>query len=185
MLLDLYSCFLIPAYTLLYAGGSRWFSTNFSVLAAGTVWRFFGCLSWGVLTGLYYLIMVRRIGRRLERSRLIDGLTAVACVTLVAALLLPYAPERLPRQAQMHVILAFSACVLMMLVLLLILLQLRGRLPGWGRLFRWWCTIAAVSLLLLAAAGKVTSVLEIWFVITTAQLVRAIWLHRTAEREIS
>ena len=33
LLLDLFACFLIPAYTLLFAGSRAWFSTNFSVIA--------------------------------------------------------------------------------------------------------------------------------------------------------
>ena len=32
-LIDLTACFLIPAYTLLFAGSRQWFSTNFSVIA--------------------------------------------------------------------------------------------------------------------------------------------------------
>ena len=31
--LDLFACFLIPAYTLLFAGSVEWFGTNFSVIA--------------------------------------------------------------------------------------------------------------------------------------------------------
>ena len=31
--LDFFACFLIPAYTLLFAGSVQWFGTNFSVIA--------------------------------------------------------------------------------------------------------------------------------------------------------
>ena len=33
-LLDLFACFLIPLYTLLFTHDTRWFTTNFSVIAA-------------------------------------------------------------------------------------------------------------------------------------------------------
>ena len=184
LIVDLYACFLIPAYTLLYAGGTKWFSTNFSVLATGTPVRFLSCLYWGVLLGAYYALMMVCIGRTMKRSALPGFLTVLACVCLVAALLLPYVPEQLPQEARMHVILSFSACVLMMLVLLLVLLQLRRQSPVCRRMLWYWAVIALVSGLLFFAAGKVTSLLEIWFVITTALLVRGLWLHRTAECEI-
>ena len=184
LIVDLYACFLIPAYTLLYAGGTKWFSTNFSVLATGTPARFLSCLYWGVLLGAYYAVMMVRIGRTMKRSALPGVLTVLACVCLVAALLLPYAPEQLPQEARLHVILSFSACALMMLVLLLILLQLYGRSAAYRRMLKYWAGIVSVSGLLFFAAGKVTSLVEIWFVITTALLIRGLWLQRTAECEI-
>ena len=36
-LLDLFACFLIPLYTLLFTHDTRWFTTNFSVIAEAAV----------------------------------------------------------------------------------------------------------------------------------------------------
>ena len=46
-LLDLFACFLIPLYTLLFTHDTRWFTTNFSVIAAArTAFSCGGCW-WG------------------------------------------------------------------------------------------------------------------------------------------
>lgn len=175
VLLDLYACFLIPSYTLLFAGGEHWLDTNFSVLSLVGVGQFRGFVLWGLLVAGYHLVLMVLICRSLKRHRAVGTLTVLACLALGGALLLPYAPQFLPGVAQAHIVLAFSACVLLMLALLLVLLRCRYRDLLWG-----WLAVAVVSGLLFAAAGKVSSALEIWFVITTALLVRALWLRRAA-----
>lgn len=46
-LVDFFACFLIPAYTLLFAGSMEWFSTNFSVIAVTGEDHFRGFFLWG------------------------------------------------------------------------------------------------------------------------------------------
>lgn len=179
VLVDLYACFLIPSYTLLFAGGERWLDTNFSVLSLLGVGQFWGFVLWGMLVAGYYLVLMVLICRSLKRRRVVGTLTVLACLALGGALLLPYAPRFLPGVAQAHIVLAFSACVLLMLALLLVLLRCRY----WDLLWS-WLAVAVVCAILFAAAGKVSSALEIWFVITTALLVRALWLRRTAAGDI-
>ena len=58
LLLDLFACFLIPAYTLLFAGSRAWFSTNFSVIAVTGPDHYRGFLYWGVLAGGYFFLML-------------------------------------------------------------------------------------------------------------------------------
>lgn len=183
--MDLYACFLIPAYTLLYAGGAKWFTTNFSVLAASGLDRFVGCLYWGILLGAYFLVMLVLIGRTLERRRDLWWLTALACVCLVTALLLPYMPDHLPGIAYLHVLLAFGSCVLMMLVLLLVLLRCR-RQEGerYDALLRRWGGIVIGSVLLFVPRGIVSSAQEVFFAISAALLVRRLWLYRCEEHGI-
>lgn len=178
-LLDLYACFLIPAYTLLFAGGERWLDTNFSVLSLMGVGQYWGFVLWGVLLTGYFLVLMVRICRTLKRPRAVGSITVLACLGLAGALLLPYAPQTLPGVAQAHVVLAFAASVLLMLALLLILLRCRYRGLLWC-----WLAIAVVSGALFAAAGKVSSALEVWFVITTALLTRKLWLRRVQAGDI-
>lgn len=184
VLLDLYACFLIPAYTLLFAGGERWLDTNFSVLAVLGVGQFWGFVLWGVLLAAYFLVMLILICRTLERRRVVVAIAVLACLALGGAMLLPYIPERFPAAAEWHVVLAFSACVMLMLALLLILLRCRRESAACRELIWSWLAIAVFSGGLLVAAGKVSSALEVWFVITTTLLVRALWLRRAAERDI-
>lgn len=179
ILLDLCACFFIPGYTLLFASGARWLDTNFSVLSLLGVGQYWGFVIWGVLLTGYFLVLMVRICHTLKCPRTVGSITVLACFALAGALLLPYAPRSLPGVAQAHLVLAFSACVLLMLALLLILLRCRYR-----GLLRLWLAIAVVSGVLFAVAGKVSSALEVWFVITTALLTRALWLRRAAEGDI-
>lgn len=165
---------MIPGYTLLFSGGRQWFGTNFSVVAALSADNYWGFILWGAIVGIYFLALMLPLGRGLKSraGRLgVYSLSAMACLCLTGALVLPYVPEYLPRCASAHVLLAFTACVLMMAAMLLVLLCRRER-----KLLGWWIAIALVSGGLFAAAGIITSALEIWFVISSALLLRRLWL---------
>ena len=56
-----FACFLIPAYTLLFAGSMRWFGTNFSVIAVTGPDHYRGFIYWGVLAGGYFLVMLNAL----------------------------------------------------------------------------------------------------------------------------
>ena len=92
-LLNLFACFLIPAYTLLFAGGRAWFSTNFSVIAVTGPDHYRGFLYWGVLAGGYFFLMLMKLASIL-RSRVAQTaailLTLAACLSLCYALAIPY-----------------------------------------------------------------------------------------------
>jgi len=137
-----------------------------------------------VLTA-YFLVVMILICRTLERHRTVAAIVVLACLALAGALLLPYAPEAFPTAAQLHVVLAFSACALLMLALLLVLLRCRRQSVSYAGLIWVWLIIVLVSGALFAVAGKVSSALEVWFVITAALLVRSLWLRRAAERDIT
>lgn len=185
VLLDLYACFLIPAYTLLFAGGEHWLDTNFSVLALLGTGQFWGFVLWGTLLAAYFLVMLTLICRTLEKCVGVVCVAALACLCLAGSMLLPYLPEHFPKAAQAHIMLAFSACVLLMLALLLVLVRCCRISRTYRGLLRGWAAIAAGSVALFGTAGMVSSALEIWFVITATLLVRSLWLRRTAERDIT
>lgn len=83
LLLNLFACFLIPAYTLLFAGSRAWFSTNFSVIAVTGPDHYRGFLYWGVLAGGYFFLMLMKLASIL-RSRVAQ--TAAILLTLAACL---------------------------------------------------------------------------------------------------
>ena len=67
-LLDLFACFLIPLYTLLFTHDTRWFTTNFSVIAAARDQRH-GFFLWGMLVGVYLLcVLLPVIGRAAQAA---------------------------------------------------------------------------------------------------------------------
>lgn len=180
--LDLFACFLIPAYTLLFAGSVEWFGTNFSVIAVTGEDHY-----WGVLAGGYFAVMLTKLALvlpRLWQRIVVCLLTLLACLALGYALAIPYLPDDFPGFASLHVVLAAGACVLLMLALLLVLLALYRRGPERYRpLLVRWGLIAGGSGLLFLLAGMVSSALEVFFTITAALLTRKIWFAAVEERK--
>ena len=183
--LDVHTCFVLPAYTLLFAGGNAWHQTNFSVLAVKGETYYYGFLGWGLLAGGFFLVMAIRLTATLSSCRLRRGLyrlTAVACTCLVYGLAIPYLPALAPRYARLHVELIFGSCVFMMADLLVVLLACwREDRARYRPLLMCWGGIAGGSGLLFALFGMVSSVLEIFFTLSAALLVRAMWLRRVKE----
>lgn len=178
--LDLVSCFLIPGYTLLFAGSVQWFSSNFSVIAVTGADHYRGFVYWGILAGGYFLVMLGRMAGRLpQRGAQIGVLLITVCAifSLGYAIAIPYLPAYFPKYAALHVLLAALACVLLMLALLVILLTLRREdRSRWRGPLRFWAGIVAISALLFWVAGIVSTALEVFFTIAADLLVREIWL---------
>ena len=102
-----------------------------------------------------------------------------ACLSLCYALAIPYLPEQFPRYADLHVILAALACVLLMLALLVALLALYRRQPDrYVPLLRAWFIIVGICGVLFLIPQMVSSALEVFFTISAALLVRKAWLYR-------
>lgn len=184
LLLDFWACFLLPGYTLLFAGSVKWFSTNFSVLAVTGADHYRGFLVWGVLAGIYFLVMLARLAATLTRPWQRRGgylLLAAALVSLGLGLPLPYLPARYPEVARLHTLLIFSACVWMMGALLWLLLSFRREEGGgYDRLLLAWGAIVGGCGVLFALAGMISTALEVFFTLSTAQLVRRMWLRRNS-----
>lgn len=178
--LDLFACFLIPAYTMLFAGSVEWLGTNFSVIAVTGKDHYWGFVYWGALAGGYFAVMLTKLALilpRLWQRSAVCLLVLLACLALGYALAIPYLPDDFPGFASLHVVLAAGACVLLMLALLLVLLSLYRDSPENYRLLlvRWGLIVGGSGLLFLLA-GMVSSALEVFFTITAALLTRRIWL---------
>ena len=178
--LDFFACFLIPAYTLLFAGSVRWFGTNFSVLAVAGPDHYRGFIYWGVLAGGYFLVLLNALAAVLPlrwAGRAVRLLAAGACLCLAYALAIPYLPDFFPRDAVLHVLLATSACVLLMAALLIIILTLLHRDPSrWSGPLRTWVLIAAGCGVLFLIPRMVSTALEVFFTIAAALLARRLWM---------
>ena len=121
-LLDLFACFLIPLYTLLFTHDSRWFTTNFSVIAAARDQRH-GFFLWGMLVGVYLLCVLLPVMAALPRPLWPRLCLLGGFLLLLSAVVLPYTPDELPKIADLHVICAFTASCLLVLSLFLLLLE--------------------------------------------------------------
>lgn len=69
LLADVTACFLIPAYTLLFAGSMAWFRTNFSVLAVTGKDYYRGFVLWGILAATYFFTILLALARTLPQRR--------------------------------------------------------------------------------------------------------------------
>ena len=79
-LLDLFACFLIPLYTLLFTHDTRWFTTNFSVIAAARDQRH-GFFLWGMLVGVYLLCVLLPVMALKTRVAAVRAVPAGTCVS--------------------------------------------------------------------------------------------------------
>lgn len=178
--LDFFACFLIPAYTLLFAGSVEWFGTNFSVIAVTGPDHYRGFVYWGILAGSYFFVMLSKLAYTLplrwERV-VVRLLTVCAVLSLAYAVAIPYLPAYFPKYAALHVALAAGACVLLMLALLTVLLALRRTDPArWRRPLWGWGFIVAGSAVLFLIPMMVSTALEVFFTISAALLARRVWL---------
>lgn len=180
LLLNLWACFLLPGYTLLFAGGA-WLNTNFSVRAAAGAGAYRGFLVWGALAGGYFLVLLTRMSAALRPGwprRSAGLLLSAAAVELGLGLPLPYLPERCPRLAQLHTLLLFSACAGLMGAMLILLLALEREDSRYGPLVRVWWAVTAGCAGLFALSGIISTALEVFLTLSAAQLVRVMWLYR-------
>ena len=91
-LLDLFACFLIPLYTLLFTHDTRWFTTNFSVIAAARDQRH-GFFLWGMLVGVYLLCVLLPVMAALPRPLWPRLCLLGGFLLLLSAVVLPYTPD--------------------------------------------------------------------------------------------
>lgn len=154
--LNFFACFLIPVYTISFAGSTEWFGSNFSVIAV-TGWDHYrGFLYWGLLAGSYFFVVVNRLAFSL--------------------------PGHWARLAVSWLVLAAGACALLMLALLVILLILRRQRPErYGRLLIAWGLIVLGSAVLFLIPRMVSSALEVFFTISAALLARKLYILRQGE----
>ena len=169
---------VIPVYTLMFVSGTNWFTSNLSVIGSwpGRRTAFFFL---GILIGLYYLVVLKRLLSRIPRHSLETGILNTAFLLLLLAVLTPYLPDSVPLQAFLHVAFAFTASVLLAVCLCLILWRLSALSFSLRRALRPYrqamAVILGVSMVLLFMVGIVSSSLEIFFIIATTILVQRLY----------
>lgn len=178
LLLNLYSCYLLPAYTLLFAGYEEWFRTNFSVLAVSGSKYYRSFLIWAVVTAIYFGVLLILLTEYLSarcRWRVLTLLGA-ALVSLTIGVPLPYLPDRYPELSKLHIFLCFTTGVWMMAALLMIILgQRRRNRDRYAPILRQWWYIVLGSGILFLVSGMVSSAMEIYFVLSAALLCRRLY----------
>lgn len=184
MLLNFMTYVLIPAYTLLFIKGSHLFKSNFSVhgnVPSNQV----GFLIWGILVGLYFYLMIKRILCHFQGIRLEKFMINTAILLLFMAVTTPYLPEEFPFQSKLHIVFAFLSSVL----LLLILYRIVWRTVRYNRTdFKIYLIglhfITIVSCILFALVGLVSTALEAFFSLSCVMLTCSLYKQVRVYQEI-
>ena len=169
---DLTAYLFIPASTILFAKGNNWFTTNFSVLGS-SLDRKNAFTLWGLLVGVYFFCILHHISRKIIPALKGTSLISISLLLLVCAITTPYLPAVFPFSSFFHVLFAFLAAVCLAVFLILLLWQLCHIFPKqFAHYPAGLFLILLFSGFLLAAAGIVSSALEIFFTISTAVFCR-------------
>ncbi len=166
MLLDTLAYGLIPLVTVWFSRGYGWFSTNFSVIA-NEFEKQRGFFLWGLLVGIYFLLVVRKMAVTLQAPGGLFFWLGVDLALLFLSIQTPYQPEAFPQKAELHIWFSFLAAVLLGVLVLWITGSMYRREPLVYR-GQWRCLWVIFGLcgLLLLGVGMVSSALELFFTLS-------------------
>lgn len=171
MVQDFVAYLLIPLATLLLAGEAGWLTTNFSVIGSQG-WGRLAFLIWGLLVGLYFYRQLGMLRIALGGGRGIELGRRLALIFFFLSIATPYLPQATPIRADIHVILALTATILLFFVVLQLALIARRKSPRGGRAYLLgMAVIGAVTSILLAVAGMVSTALEVFLVLSNLILL--------------
>lgn len=169
---DLTAYLFIPVSTILFVKGNNWFTTNFSVLGS-SLDRKNAFTLWGLLVGIYFFCILQDISRKITPAVKGTSLISASLFLLVCAITTPYLPTVFPFSSFFHVFSAFFAAACLAVFLILLLWQLSHIFPK--QLTHYLTALFLIILFsgfLLAAAGIVSSALEIFFTLSTTVFCR-------------
>ena len=83
---------IIPVYTIAFTGGYNWFTTNFSVIG-NLMDKKLAFLIWGIVVGLYFYLIYRRLRPLVRLRPLFSQLIPAALALLFCAITTPYLPD--------------------------------------------------------------------------------------------
>ncbi|MBW4844920.1 MULTISPECIES: hypothetical protein [unclassified Lacrimispora] len=174
-LLTITAYFIIPIYTILFAWGTDWFSLNFSVLGNISSRKNLFLL-WGIIIGTYFYYILKRIISGLPRNRKETVMSITALLLLVLAVITPYLPDSQPLHAVFHVILSFLASVSLLICLYMIVWKLYCMNQEVYRPYlHCLLVITVLSAFLFFLTGIVSTVLEIFFILSCTFLLQRLY----------
>ncbi|KEZ90870.1 hypothetical protein [Lacrimispora celerecrescens] len=174
-LLTITAYFIIPIYTILFAWGTDWFSLNFSVLGNISSRKNLFLL-WGIIIGTYFYYILKRIISGLPRNRKETVMSITALLLLVLAVITPYLPDSQPLHAVFHVILSFLASISLLICLYMIVWKLYCMNQEVYRPYlHCLLVITVLSAFLFFLTGIVSTVLEIFFILSCTFLLQRLY----------
>ena len=174
-LLTITAYFIIPIYTILFAWGTDWFSLNFSVLGNISSRKNLFLL-WGIIIVTYFYYILKRIISGLPRNRKETVMSITALLLLVLAVITPYLPDSQPLHAVFHVILSFLASISLLICLYMIVWKLYCMNQEVYRPYlHCLLVITVLSAFLFFLTGIVSTVLEIFFILSCTFLLQRLY----------
>lgn len=176
---DIFSLYIIPLFTILFACADGWLTSNFSVISYTKNRQFMFLilgflLAWFFNSYLWYLFKMSNYKGKLGIS-----LLQAATISLILAVLTPYLPGT--KQAKIHFIFAFCSPLLLLLSILCFQVYLeRLNKEKFKRARFELLIIVFVSFILLFLVGFVSSLLEIFVCISICFYLRE--THKRIER---
>ena len=182
LLISITAYFIIPIYTLLFAWKTDWFTMNFSVLGNLSSRKNLFLL-WGIIVGVYFYYVLKRIIKGLPRNKKEKAVSGTALFFLSLAVLTPYLPDAHPFPAVLHVIFSFMASIFLIICLYMVIWKLYCMNQAAYRNFLICLNvITALSYLLFSLAGIVSTALEVFFVLSSTFLLQKLYLKVTDQR---
>lgn len=182
-LLTITAYFIIPIYTILFAWGTDWFSLNFSVLGNISSRKNLFLL-WGIIIGTYFYYILKRIISGLPRNRKETVMSITALLLLVLAVITPYLPDSQPLHAVFHVILSFLASISLLICLYMIVWKLYCMNQEVYRPYlHCLLVITVLSAFLFFLTGIVSTVLEIFFILSCTFLLQRLYRRVQAPKK--
>jgi hypothetical protein len=176
-MLDIFSYFVIPVYTILLARQDSLFEANLSLISsdiqhknAFILWAF-------MIVTFIYLVLSKVISNyKLRHAKLDHALVITSCTLLLLATITPYLPDKDPIRAKLHVGFAFTSTVVLLLAFLAITLELRALdKKQYNIFFILVIVIGVVSSFLFIYFGMVTGFLEAFITITGTLMAKTLY----------
>lgn len=176
-MLDIFSYFIIPVYTILLARQDSFFDANLSIISSDIAHKDAFMLWTFMIVAFIYLILSKVISNHKLRYRKVDNiLVVVSCVLLLLSATTPYHPDLNPVKAEIHVVFAFTSTVVLLLAFLLITWELRSLdKKQYNIFFISVIIIGFISFFLFIYFGMVTSFLEVFITITGTLMAKTLY----------
>lgn len=176
-MLDIFSYFIIPVYTLLLARQDGFFDANLSTISSDIAHKDAFMLWAFMIVAFIYLVLSKVISNHKLRYKKLDNiLVIVSCVLLLLSATTPYHPDIYPVKAELHVVFAFTSTVVLFVTFLLITWELRSfDKKQYNIFFLLVIIIGLISFFLFIYFGMVTGFLEVFITITGTIMAKTLY----------
>nr|WP_294490184.1 hypothetical protein [uncultured Anaerosporobacter sp.] len=176
-MLDMFSYFIIPVYTILLARQDSLFDANLSIISSDIAHKDAFMLWAFMIVAFIYLVLSRVISNHKLRYKKLDNiLVVVSCVLLLLSATTPFLPDIYPVKAELHVVFAFTSTVVLLLAFLLITWELHSLdKKQYNIFFILIIIIGLISFFLFIYFGMVTGFLEVFITITGTIMAKTLY----------